>query len=436
MKHIQKTLLGLVLLFWGLNAQAQVPAPAPAQSKPIVLLGATAHLGNGQVIEKAAVAFTDGKLTEVVAEAAFSGDLSQYDAVRLDGRRIYPGFIIPSTDLGLVEIGSVRATRDDNEVGDVNPNIRSIVSYNTDSEIIPTMRYNGILLAQTTPQGGVVSGTSSIVHMDAWNWEDAAVKMDDALHINWPSRFRNQWDLETFTVSRVKNKQYDEVYSVLEKTFADAIAYQAGNPAKRNLKMEAMLGMFDGTKALHIHVDEAREIVDGVKFAQKYGVKKIVVVGAEDAYEVRDFLKQNNIPVVVADIHRLPGRRHDDYNLPYKLAGMLHKAGLTVALSYDGVSNARNLPFYAGTTVTHGEVSKEEALQLITLNPAKILGIDDKFGTLEKGKSATLFVSTGDALDMLGNNMEHVFIDGRKVTLPAMQQELFEKYKAKYESQK
>lgn len=436
MKNIKISIVGLLLMVLGWNAQAQVPAPGPAQSKPIVLLGATAHLGNGQVIEKAAVAFTDGVLTDVVAESAFSGDLSQYDAVRLDGKHIYPGFIIPSTDLGLVEINAVRATRDNNETGTVNPNIRSIVSYNTDSEVIPTMRFNGILLAQTTPQGGVVSGTSSVVHMDAWNWEDAAVKMDDALHLNWPRRFRNQWDLATFTVSRVKNNRYKEVYSVLEKAFEDAIAYKEGSPVKSNLKMEAMVGLFDGTKALNIHVDEAREIVDAVKFAQKYGVQKIVVVGAEDAYEVRQFLKDNNIPVVVADIHRLPGRRHEDYNLPYKLAGMLHKAGVTVALSYNGVSNARNLPFYAGTTVAHGEISKEEAVQLITSNPAKILGIDDKFGTLEKGKSATLFVSTGDALDMMTNNMEHVFIEGRKVTLPAMQQELFEKYKAKYQSQK
>ncbi len=437
MKILHIALMALCIIGCNAIAYAQVPAPGAPQEKPIVLLGATAHLGNGEVIEKAAVAFADGKLTEVVAEDAFTGDLSQYEAVRLDGKHIYPGFIIPSTDLGLVEIAAVRATVDNDETGGVNPNVRSIISYNTDSELIPTMRFNGILMAQTTPQGGLVSGSSSVVQLDAWNWEDAAVKMDDAIHLNWPSRFRNSYDWNTGTVNRTKNTQYEETVRALEQAFEDTKAYKAaGTPAKENLKMEAMLGLLEGTKALHIHVDEAREIVESVKFAQKHGVAHIVVVGAEDAYHVRDFLKENEIPVVVADVHRLPGRRHEDYDLPYRLPAMLHKAGITVALSYDGVSNARNLPFYAGTTATHGDLDREEALQLITSNAAKILRIDGQYGTLEKGKSATLFVSSGDALDMLGNNMEHIFIDGRAVTIPAMQQRLYEKYKEKYESQK
>ncbi len=431
--HLSAIALFVCIFFGEMIAFAQVPSPGKPQEGPIVLLGATVHVGNGQVIENAALAFENGKITEVSPQADFKGDLARYKAVQLDGKHIYPGFILPNTDLGLVEIGAVRATVDSEEIGQLNPNIRAIISYNTDSELIPASRFNGILLAQTTPHGGLVSGASSVVQLDAWNWEDAAVKIDDALHLNWPGRYRNQFDFETFTVSRVKNKNYATTLQALEQTFADAIAHKSlGKQAPINLKLSAMHGLFDGTKALHLHVDEAREIVESIQFAQKHGVKNIVLVGASDALSVVDFLKEHKIPVVVADVHRLPSRRHEDYNLPYRLPAELHKAGITVALAYEGVSNARNLAFYAGTTATHGSLTPAEALQLITQNTAKILGIDHTYGTLEKGKSATLFVSTGDALDMLGNKLEHAFIDGRELTLPAMQQRLYEKYKAKY----
>lgn len=421
-------------LFFGcFTAHGQVPTPGEAQEKPIVLLGATAHLGNGRIIEKAALAFEEGILTAVVAEKDFTDDLERYVQYRLTGKHIYPGFILPATDLGLIEIGAVKATVDNREVGRFNPNIRSLIAYNTDSELTPTMRFNGILLAQIAPRGGVISGTSSVVQLDAWNWEDAAVKTDDALHLHWPGRFRNKYDKKTFTIRRVKNKDYDKAYAAIEKLFEDAKVYEMrADKTVKNLKLEAMLGLFSGKKALYIYTGAARSIMESVSFAQKQGVQKIVLVGAQQAHQVTDFLKEHNIPVILADVHRLPSRPQDAYDLPYRLAGILHKAGVDVALSYHDVSNARNLPFYAGTVVAHAQIRKEEALKLITANPAKILGIDKSFGTLEKGKSATLFVSAGDALDMLGNHLEMAFIDGRKLTLPAMQQRLYEKFKQKY----
>jgi imidazolonepropionase-like amidohydrolase len=270
--------------------------------------------------------------------------------------------------------------------------------------------------------------------MDAWNWEDAAILTDDAIHLNWPGRMRMQFDFTTYTVNRVPNDRYEEQVQTLKDLFADASAYgEMQGDRETNLKLEAMQGLYDGSRALHLHAEEAREIVESIKFLQQRGIERIVLVGGYEADLVTDFLKENEIPVIVDNVHRLPERPEEDVDKPYRLPAMLHEAGLLVGLGYDiGMnSRARNLPFLAGTAAAYG-ISKAEALMLITANNAKILGIDDLVGTLEKGKQATLFVSGGDALDMRGNLVEHVFIDGRKVELEAMQQRLYKKYLDKY----
>ena len=432
-KNLSLACLALCLVTMGVYAQ--VPAPGEPQEQPIILLGATAHLGNGEVIENAAIAFDNGKLTMVgEASEAESMDLSAYQQVDLQGKHVYPGLILPNTDLGLKEIGAVRATVDNEEEGGLNPNVRSIISYNTDSELIPTFRFNGIVAAQIVPKSGMIPGTSSIVQLDAWNWEDAAMLTDDAVHLNWPGRYAMRFDYETYTVNRVPNEKYAEQIQTLKDLFADAQAYQPleGN-REPNLKLAAMLGLMDGRQALHLHAEEAREIVESIKFLKSQGVERIVLVGGYEAHLVSDFLKENEIPIIVDNVHRLPERPEEDVDQPYKLPAQLHQEGLLVGLCYDiGMnSRARNLPFLAGTAAAYG-ISKEEALMMITLNNAKILGIEDRLGSLEKDKDATLFVSSGDALDMRGNLVEHVFISGREVTLDAMQQRLYEKYKEKY----
>lgn len=427
------TLLISLLILTG-KIPAQIPAPSEPQMRPILLLGGTAHLGNGKVIENAAIAFEKGEITMVGPASEVNQNTSGYEIIRIEGKHVYPGFILPNTDLGLVEIGAVRATVDNTETGTINPNVRSLISYNTDSELIPTMRFNGILLAQITPQGGMIPGISSIVQLDAWNWEDAAVVEDDAMHLNWPGRFTMDFDSSTLIVQRIPNKEYEEQVRMLEKLFTDAAAYNGLNePEIVNLKLKAMKGLFDGKKALHIHADEAKEIIESIKFAKKHNIKNMVLVSGTEANMVKGFLKENNIPVIVSNVHVLPEMAGDDVDLPYKLPYLLSQEGILVGLGYERDMNAsaRNLPFLAGTAAAYG-MGKEEALKLITSNNAKILGIDDETGTLEKGKRAILFVSDGDALDMRSNIVEMAFVDGRRVTLSAMQQRLYEKYKKKY----
>lgn len=422
----------LCSIHWGM---AQVPAPADAQGNPILITGGTIHVGNGEVFENGAVAFAEGKITYVGEAADFSADQSSYEVIDASGKHIYPGFIIPNTTLGLVEIGAVNATVDQNEIGNLNPNVRSIIAYNTDSEIIPTMRFNGILLAQTTPVGGRIPGTSSIVGLDAWNWEDAVIKMDDAVHLNWPGRYKYEFDYSDFSVKRVKNDKYEEQLKELNELFSDAQSYASQSAKKENLKLEAMLGLLDGKKALHIHVDDAKGIIESIQFTKKYGIQKIAIVGGEEALLVKDIIKENNTPVLLSDVHRLPNRPEEDVDMPYKLPYLLHKEGIKVGLTYNSVTNSRNLPFFAGTAAGYG-LSKEEALKMISLNTAEILGISEQFGSIESGKNATLFISGGDALDMRGNLVEKAFISGRSVELNAMQQRLYKKYKAKYEAGK
>lgn len=413
-------------------AVAQTPVPAKAQAKPIALTGGVAHLGTGQVIKNALIAFDKGKLTIVADATVARVDLSGYEVIRIDGKHVYPGFILPNSQIGLQEVSAVRAMNDYAERGEMNPNVRSIISYNTDSEYIPTYRFNGVLLAETTPTGGTISGSSSLVEMEGWNWEDAAHTVDIGIHLNWPPQNRRQFDFNTFTFAESPNREYEKQVNDLEMFFAESVSYGKQTSKETNLKLEAMQGLFDGKKTLFLHVNNPKEIVESVRFAQRSGVKRIVVVGGLGALWVADFLKENKIPVILPSTHSLPARIDDDVDLPFKLPHLLTQAGVTVCLSNDdALHGSRNLAFYAGTAVAYG-MDKEEALKAITSNTAKALGVDSRVGTLEVGKDATLFVSEGDALDYRTNILSHAFISGKQVILPGIQQELYERYSRKY----
>ncbi len=432
---MNKRYISIIILFvlsYASKGQTMV-IPGKKQANPILLTGGTAHLGNGTAIENAVVAFDNGKIT-FVGKVGDSFDNNNYKTIDITGKHVYPGFILAATDLGLTEVSSVKATIDNREVGLINPHIRSIIAYNTDSELIPTMRFNGILSAQIRPTGGLISGTSSIVQLDAWNWEDAVYHEDDGIFMNWPSRESRRFDFETFTFKTEPNKNYKSQIEQITNLFNEAVAYDKGTKNEVNLKLEAVSGLFSGKQRLFINVNRAKDIIESVKFVQEAGVKHVVVVGGSEAYLVKDFLLDQKVPILLGNIHRLPSRSDDDFDLPYRMPFILQDAGLLVGLSYRGTHNSRNLPFFAGTAAAYGG-DKEKALQLITLNTAKILGVDNTIGSLEKGKDATLFVSEGDALDMRTNNLSHAFIGGRAVQLPATQQALYEKYKQKYQGE-
>lgn len=430
MKKLLYTLIAATLIIN--TAGGQTPVPAKPQAKPIALTGGVAHLGNGQVIQNSIVAFDKGKLTVVADATTAKVDLAGFEVINITGKHVYPGFILPNSQVGLQEVSSIRAMNDYTERGEMNPNVRSQISYNTDTEYTPSFRFNGVLLAEATPTGGTISGTSSVMEMDGWNWEDATHTVDVAVHMNWPALMRRQFDFNTFTFAESANADYDKQVTDLERFFAEAVSYGALSPKETNLKFEAMLGLFDGKKTLMLHANNPKEIVESIRFAQRSGVKRITLVGGTGALWVADFLKENKIPVILPSTHNLPNRTDDDIDMPYKLPHLLTQAGVTVSLMDDGaLHGSRNLGFYAGTASAYG-MSKEDALKTITSNTAKALGIDSRVGTLEVGKDATLFVSNGDALDYRGNVLTHAYISGKLMTLPGNQQELYERYSRKY----
>jgi imidazolonepropionase-like amidohydrolase len=431
---MSKNISFLLLIFiFSININAQ-HIPAKKQTKSILILNATAHLGNGSVIQNSAIGFKDGKLTLVADATLIKIAQDSYDQViNAQGKHVYPGFIAPNSTLGLVEIDAVKSSDDESEIGDMNPHVRSIIAYNADSKVIETVRPNGVLMAQITPRGGRISGTSSIVQLDAWNWNDALIKENDGIHLDFPSIYRRsgyKFEPGSLSVNKDYSKQVDEVSVFL----SNSKAYTATTSKERNLIFEATKGLFDGTQTLFLHANAEKQIIDGIQLAKNNGIKKIVIVGGFEAYKSAELLKENGIGVLLRRVHDLPERDDQDVDLPYKMAKILTDKGIVVGLENSGDMermNTRNLAFLAGTCAAYG-LDKEQALQLITSNTAKLLSIDAFCGTLEEGKDATLFISEGDALDMRTNKLSQAFIQGRTLTLETHQTLLNKKYKEKY----
>lgn len=435
--HRRTTMRNAILLIGiGLaaGAWAQRPSPAPPQERSILVKGGTVHVGDGKTYTEGAVGFRAGTIDFVGYGYAVQ---AAYDTVvDATGMHVYPGFILPDATLGLVEIDAVRASVDEHETGQMEPEVRALSAYNADSRIIPTVRGNGVLLAQIAPRGNTLSGTSGIVQLDAWNNTEAVVRADDGIHLNWPRAFaRTGWWADRGSTEKEQEDRRAKALADLRGFFLRARAYAASPvPHRTDLRMEAMRGLFHGNKTLFVHADAAREIQEAVLFAREMGVKRTVLVGGYDAWRVADLLRDKQVDVILRRLHSLPQREDEDIDLPYRLPALLRERGIRFCLGYSGDMErmgARNLGFLAGTASAYG-LSAGDALRAITLDAAAILGIADRYGSLEPGKSATLFISTGDALDMRGNHVVRAYIDGRAIALDDRQQRLWRQYVERY----
>ena len=431
---MKKTRYTILLFCLGLiMAQAQ-QTPAATQAASILIQGATLHIGDGSIIEKGMIGITDGKIQEIGELGSQQNDYET--TLNANGQHVYPGFIAANSTVGMVEIDAIRPTNDLNEIGTFLPNIRTIIAYNAESKVVESLRPNGILTAQIVPTRGRIAGSSTIVQLDAWNWEDAAIKVDEGMHIYWPQTYRrgNRTKGEDPLVYDQKN--YRKRTAELDQYLAEAKTYQA-NAKKEHLPHAALKGTFDGTQKVYLHAKEKRQILDGISLLKQHGIDNIVLVGGDDAYLITAFLKKHNIPVIISRPHRLPSTEDEDVKLPFKMAKILLDAGLTITIDVSGRMermNTRNLPFYAGTFAAYG-VDKEKAVEMITLSAAKILGIDEQLGSLTVGKDATLFIAKGDALDMRTNQLSHAFIQGRALSLETHQTELWKRYMEKFSRQ-
>lgn len=428
-----KNILVLHLLFLlTVSCIAQFnPAPAPKQTRSVLILNATAHLGTGESLENAAIAFKDGKITMVADARTIRLDMSAFDTIiEASGKHVYPGFIASNSTLGLHEIDAVRAFNDVSEVGTFKPSVRSAIAFNTDSEVIPTVRSNGVLLGQITPRGGTISGTSSVMHFDAWNWEDAIIREDDGVHLNWPQVYHRHYDKGKIAIEKVKS--YDQQLAEVALFFNEARAY--ANTAQGNLteiRFESMRGIFSGNKTLYVHADDVKAISEALRFKKDMAIPKMVIIGGYDSWMIADELREAGVGVMIRRVHSLPELTGDDVDLPFRLAKLLNDKKVIFAFQNEGDMErmgARNLPFHAGTAVAYG-LPYEQAVRGLTLNAAILLGIDERMGSIEVGKSATLFISDGDALDMRTNNVTAAFIDGRMLHLTDKHKILYERYK-------
>jgi imidazolonepropionase-like amidohydrolase len=438
MKRLYIITLSVLALTAAASAQDDV-APAKPYMGKLFIVGGTIHVGNGQVLENASIEVDNGKIVKVGSDVTPSG--SDAKVIDAKGKQIYPGLILPVTDLGLKEIGSgARGSDDFRELGDLNPNIRSIVAYNTDSKIINTLKANGILLAGVTPQGGTISGSSTVVQLDAWNWEDAAYKMDNAIHLNLPSFLSRPRRFGGGGGGRfgANQPQTDPTKEALDKIaeikgfFREAKAYAAETAHKEvNLKFEAVKGLFTKQQKLFVHGDQVKQMLVAIDFAKEFGFD-VTIVGGSECWQIADLLKQNNVSVILAQMHNLPTTEDDDIDQPYKTPAVLQKAGVLYCINDEHEETRyRNLNFNAGVAAAYG-LTKEQALQAITLNTAKILGVDDRAGSLEPGKDANIVISAGDILDIRTSAIEHAFIQGREVSLENKQTQLYHKYMTKY----
>ncbi len=405
-----------------------------AYSQNFYVIGATVHIGNGIVIDNAVIIVEDGKISEVVDATTVKLNTSFGPTIKAYGKHIYPGIIAPNTRIGLVEIDYVVQTTDYKEVGVFNPNVRSLIAYNTDSDVASTILVNGITHAQIVPQGGRISGSSSVVKLNGWNWEYAAVRVDDGIHVRWPARFtRRGWWANPGKIT--ENEDYAKLIADIRAFLLEAKAYHELEIKSENinLKFEALEGVFNGDQNFYVHVQGAKEIIAAIDLVEELGIETMVIIGGKDAFEVADLIKEKDIPIILRSVHSLPSKNHSDIDEPYKLPAQLQKEGIRFCLAYKNAWEQRSLMFLAGTAAAYG-LTKEEALASITKNTAEILGLDN-LGTLEKGKNASFIISTGDILDMRTSIVEKAYIDGKEVDLNNKQKELHQKYIKKYKSE-
>jgi imidazolonepropionase-like amidohydrolase len=413
-----------------MTASSLGQVPAPPQRRPIALANATVHPVSSAPLKAASIIFDRGKIVVVGTNIDVPHGA---EVVDLKGKHVYPGLIESYSYLGLTGIGDVTQTNDYEELGDINPNARAEVAVNPESEHIPVARANGVALAVTAPNGGLIPGRSALIMTDGWTWPEMTLKAPVSMMIEWPAM-----DVST-TDEKAARKQRDHIdkqIEALDKMIEDARAYmtattsgQASTFAKTDVRWDAMLPVLKGDLPVWIRADSLLQIESAVSWAEEHDLKAVIVGGA-GAYYCTDLLKRRNVPVVVTSVYHLPSRRDADVDELFALPLRLCEAGVRFCIGSGGSSNLRNLPYRAAKAAAYG-LPKAEALKAVTLYPAQIIGVADRVGSLEPGKDATLMVTNGDPLEIT-TQVEQLYIQGRRIDLTSKQTRLYEKYQERY----
>ena len=429
-----------VLLALGLAVAVNLPAvahdqiPGDLPRGPIAITGGTVYPVSSAPIESGVVLFADGKILAVgtLDEVEIPAETELIDAT---GMNIYPGLFDAYSDIGLREIDAVSETVDHTETGRTNPNVRSWVAINPDSELIPVARTGGVMTSLVAPRGPYVAGQAGVVRLDGWTGDEMLLLGPAAMVISWDALESRSGPsvAKRAEARRDRYRQLDELLATAQR-YADRRASVPDNQAV-DLRLESLLGVIRGEIPLVASADRRVAIEAAVTYAAGQNLK-LIIYGGHDAADCAELLKQHDVPVILPGTYRLPLRRDDAYDAPYTLPARLHQAGVRFCIAAErsgypgGASNARNLPYHAGNAAAYG-LDPAVALRSITLAPAEILAVDEHVGSLTVGKEATLIIVEGDILQV-ESQVRHAFIHGRPVDLGNKQVTLFEKYQEKY----
>ncbi len=433
------TLTAILLITLAFSANAQdLMIKSPPQQHPTLIRDVTIHPISGPTINEGAILFDEGRIT-YIGPADKLNPRTLPDNLRileLPGKHVYPGLIGANTLTGLIEIGSVRATLDYNEVGDITPETTAALAVNPDSTIIPVTRSNGILTVAVLPAGGLITGHASVIRMDGWTSEDLTIRADAGIVLNWPwMRPATGWWITTSQAEQLES--INKRLRLLDETFDLAQAYIDARDADTShpidLRWEALRTALKRERPIFVRAQELEQIQSAVAWAARRNLR-ITILGGRDAHAAADLLIRHDVPVIISGTHQLPSRDDAAYDDPFTLPARLEQAGVKWCLATPGGSfetpHERNLPYHAATAVAYG-LPIEAALRSITLAPAEILGVADDLGSIEIGKLATLIITDGNPLEIT-TTIESAFIDGRPIDLANKQTVLAEKYREKY----
>lgn len=405
---------------------------AAAGPNSFLIRNATIHPVSSPTLENADLLVIDGKIAEIGVRIK---PAKGTPVIEGKGLHVYPGMIDSATQIGLSEIASVRETQDVAELGDFKPQLRAAVAVNPESEHIPVIRANGITMALVVPEGGIIAGQASLMHLDGWTWEEMVVRREAAMHLIFPrivtasGGFRQAARTSYSEAKRSYERRLRQLNEYLEAARSYEKAKLAQSPdLKTDLAMEAMLAVLAGKLPLLVTAVREREIREAIDWAQKEKLR-IILAGVRRPGNTLADLKARGIPVILPPTQELPLEEDDPYDDAFTLPARLHKAGVKFAFGSFGNQFARNLPYQAATAVAFG-LPYEEGLKAVTLYPAQIWGVDAMVGSLEKGKWADLMVTTGDPLEVR-TEVKMLFIKGRKVDLESRHTRLYKKYLAR-----
>ncbi|MFZ1456556.1 MAG: amidohydrolase family protein [Saprospiraceae bacterium] len=346
-------------------------------------------------------------------------------------KHIYPGMIDGGSRVGLSEVSSISVTNDFSELGDYIPHMKALTAVNPNAVAIPVTRINGVTTVFAKPSGGTFPGTGALIDLFGYSPEQMTTGAEHIV-MNFPSTGRRgRWDRRTDDdIKKDADKALKNINDVWESVTQyhkmDSLA-KAENQKwlNNNPQMEALLPVFRGQVPILIEVNSKGDIESALEWVADKKLK-VVLTGVSEGWRLADKIAKAKIAVITGPVLAVPGRDNDRYDASYANAGKMSKAGVKVAIRTDGSENTRNLPFNAGFAAAYG-LGIDEALKAVTIYPAEIFGVADKYGSLEKNKVANLFVSIGDPFETK-TQIEHLFIKGWKIPLESRHTLLYDEF--------